>query len=288
MSESTPAERPDPAQPEGRTATTAAADTGKPPTWRVAPSVPVAVGVFLAYVVAFIGLSATSGIAYDDWFVSGPNILRAAVIPLIGGSVVLIAFLLWARWDFVFADPERLPMTRALRVILALYALCIVAQFAVADWGAGMDRLLPIVAAGILVGFAEETLFRGIILRSLRTNLRPEAAVVLITAVWFGVFHLTNVLNGGNVISVVIQVFLASASGIVLYLFRRFRGQLVLAMLIHGLWDTSLFLPGPGGALANVSRVTMLIAIGCAVVVLIVTLRHDRSFTVTRSGIRKL
>ena len=153
----------------------AAADTtASAPTRRIAPSVPVAIGVFIAYGVVFIGLSATSGIVFDEWFTSSSNIVRAAVIPLVGGSLVLIAFLLWARWDFVFKDPARLPMSRGLRVVLVLYVLAIIAQFAVADWSKASGRLLPILAAGILVGFAEETLFRGIILRSLRTNARPK------------------------------------------------------------------------------------------------------------------
>lgn len=67
--------------------------------WRVAPSVPVAIGVFIAYVVVFIGLSSTSAIAYSDWFASGGNAFRTAVLPLIGGSLVLVAFMLWSRWD---------------------------------------------------------------------------------------------------------------------------------------------------------------------------------------------
>jgi hypothetical protein len=45
------------------TASAAGTTTTEPsPTWRIAPSVPVAVGVFVAYVVVFIGLSPTSGI----------------------------------------------------------------------------------------------------------------------------------------------------------------------------------------------------------------------------------
>ncbi len=171
--------------------------TAQAPTWRVAPSVPVAIGVFIAYVVVFIGLSSTSGIDYDDWFDSGANAFRTAVIPLIGGTLVLIAFLVWARWDWVFKDPERLPMSGALRVPLVLFVLGVVVHFAVADWSeAPGDLILAILAAGILVGFAEETMFRGIILRSLRTNLRPESWVMLISSLWFGFFHLTNLLNG--------------------------------------------------------------------------------------------
>ena len=74
----------------------------------------------IAYVIAFIGLSSSSGIAYGDWFVSGENAFRTAVIPLIGGSLVLIIFLWWARWDFVFTDSARLPMYGILTVGVVL------------------------------------------------------------------------------------------------------------------------------------------------------------------------
>jgi hypothetical protein len=138
-----------------------AAGTTATPTWRIAPSVPVAIGVFIAYVVVFAGLASSSGIAFDDWFSTGPNLFRVAVIPLAGGSLVLIGFLVWARWEFVFKDPERLPMSRLLNVLLVLYMLVIFTQFAVAGWSKiTLDWLLAAVAAGVLVGFAEETLFR--------------------------------------------------------------------------------------------------------------------------------
>ena len=74
---------------------------------------PVAFGVFIAYVMAFIGLSSTSGVAYSEFFASSGNAYRAAVLPLAAGSLVLILFTWWARWDFVFRDPAKLGMTFA-------------------------------------------------------------------------------------------------------------------------------------------------------------------------------
>lgn len=265
----------------------AAADTtASAPTWRIAPSVPVAIGVFIAYIVVFIGLTAVSGLSFDDRFANGSNAFRGAVIPLLGASLVLILFLLWARWDFVFKDPERLPMRPVLWVPIVLYTLAIVVQFAVADWSKASDRLLAVVAAGILVGFAEETLFRGVILRSLRTNARPEAWVMLITTVWFGFFHLTSLFVGLDVVGTLTQCFLAAASGVAYYLFRRFRGLLVLAMLAHGLWDMSLFLPAPSGALINADRIALIGVVITAVVAVIAMLLRDRSLAVTRSGVQ--
>ena len=272
--------------------TTAPADTTTTepsPTWRVAPSIPVAIGVFVAYVVVVIGLMATSGIGYADIFATSANAFRAAVLPLIGGSLVLIAFVLWARWDGVFKDPERLPMSGLLWVPVVIFAVGIVAHLAIADWAAApTDLLLAIVAAGVLVGFAEETLFRGIILRSLRTNLRPEAWVMLISSVWFGFFHLTNLLVGSPAGGVLLQCVQASVAGVVLYLFRRVRGLLVVGMIAHGLWDMSVFLPPPSGTIALVNLGIQVLVSVSAVVAAIIIVRRDRAITVTRTGVQTL
>ena len=258
------------------------------PTWRIAPSIPVAFGVFVAYSVVFIGLSGSSLIPYDDWFDSSANIFRAAVLPLAAGALLLILFLLWARWDFVFRDPERLPLPGFLRALLVLYVVFMVAVFAVADWGSVGDKLLPILLAGLLVGFAEELLFRGIILRALRTKLRPEAWVILISSVWFGAFHLLNVITGLNPVSAVFQMFIAAAGGVFLYMFRRFRGVLVLPMIVHALWDAANFLPQPTGSLANVGRIIIAVVVISAIAAIITMIRSDRRITVTPQGIEQL
>ncbi len=259
------------------------------PTWRIAPSVPVAIGVFVAYVVVVIGLMSTAGIDYDDIFATGANAFRTAVIPLIGGSLVLIAFVFWARWDGVFKDPERLPMSGLLWVPVVILVVGIAAHLAIADWAeAPTDLLLAIVAAGVLVGFAEETLFRGIILRSLRTNLRPEAWVMLISSVWFGFFHLTNLLVGSPVGGVLFQCIQASVAGVVLYLFRRVRGLLVMGMIAHGLWDMSVFLPPPSGTLTVVNLGIQVLVSVSAVVAAIIIVRRERKTTVTSTGLQTL
>jgi membrane protease YdiL (CAAX protease family) len=248
----------------------------------------VAIGVFVAYVAVFIGLTSTSGIAYDHFFDDGANAFRAAVLPLLGGSLVLVVFVLWARWDWVFRDPERLPMTGFLRVTVGLFVLAIVAHFAVVDWAqptAGL--LLAIVTAGVLVGFAEETLFRGIVLRGLRTNLRPEAWAMLISSVWFGFFHLTNLANGSPFAAVLTQCVQASLLGVVLYLFRRVRGVLVLGMVAHGVWDMSTFLHArTGDAVGFTSLAVQVLIVLFALISAIILIRRDRKVAVTSDGLQ--
>lgn len=262
-----------------RTTTTPRAPRTTP---RIAPTVPVAIGVFVAYVVVFIGLSSSSGVGYDQWFATGSNAFRSAVVPLIGASALLIAFLLWARWDWVFRDPARLPMFGILWVPIVLFGLAFVGHLAFVDWSrVPTDLLLAIVMAGVLVGFAEETMFRGVILRALRANGRAEGWVVVISSLWFGFFHLTNLLNGSPAANVIGQCVLASGSGVVLYLFRRWRGLLVLGMIAHGCWDISAFLPATSaGAVLNLFTSGLVFV--SAVVAAVVLLRRERPIESSR------
>ena len=250
---------------------------------------PVAIGVFVAYVVVVIGLMATAGIDYADIFDTGANAFRAAVIPLIGGSLVLIALPAVGPVGRSVQGPGTAPHVRP--------PLGPGGDLRRGHRGAPRHRrlgrtptdlLLAIVAAGVLVGFAEETLFRGIILRSLRTNLRPEAWVMLISSVWFGFFHLTNLLVGSPAGGVLLQCVQASAAGVVLYLFRRVRGLLVVGIIAHGLWDMSVFLPPPSGTIALANLGIQILVSVSAVVAAIIIVRRERKTTVTSTGLQTL
>ena len=254
---------------------------------RIEPSVTVAFVAVLAYTLVFITLAATSGIPYTEWFDTADNAVRTAVIPLAVGNVMLLAFVVWARWDMLWRDPERLPGSRLGAVILGLFVLVIVLRLVTLRWtDVPVDLLLAILLTGVLVGLAEELLFRGIVLRCLRTGGRPESSAALWTAIGFGLFHLPNIFLGTGVRGLV-QIVLAALTGYALYLFRRWSGVIVVAMVAHGTWDISTFLAGDystdlGDGL-NLS-VSAIVAILC-LVALVRSRRTDRHFTVTPQGL---
>lgn len=154
---------------------------------RVSPSLGVGLGVVVVYATIFTATAASSGIPYTEWFSSAPNVWRTAVLPLALGAVFLIGFLAWARWDGVFRDHNRLAGPRILRIAAAVFIVGIVVHLVFVDW-AGLDPAIvaPILITGVLVGFCEETLFRGILLRGTRTKGRSEAtaAICHLGSVW--------------------------------------------------------------------------------------------------------
>jgi membrane protease YdiL (CAAX protease family) len=89
-----------------------------------------------------------------------------------------------------------------MKVAMAFFAASIVLRAFGIDWGTvDPALLLVVIASGVLVGFAEEMLFRGVFLRSMRTNGRTEAVAALWTAIAFGLFHLPNLLVGAGPLS---------------------------------------------------------------------------------------
>lgn len=246
---------------------------------RIPPSAGAGLLVVLGYSAIFTVTAATSGIPYTEWFASAPNVWRTAVLPLVFGTVFLIAFLAWARWDGVFRDRERLSVPVILKLATALFAAGIAVHLVFVNWG-GLDAaiVLPILITGVLVGFCEETLFRGILLRGIRAEGRSEATVAVGTSIAFGLFHLTNIITGSPLPAVLSQVLLATCSGIILYSFRRITGALIVAMIAHGMWDASLFLPAapPTTASTFIGLILLVVVPAFGVIALVVVGRRER------------
>lgn len=252
--------------------------TQNPLLLRIMPSVAVGIGLWMLYSALGFGIQWRSGIPYTDWFKTAENAWRTAVIPLAVGSAVLLVFVLGTRWRYLWSDPFRLQTTRVMKVAMVFWCIAIAVRLVGIRWSeVPPDLLLAILTSGILVGFAEEILFRGIFLRSMREGGRPEAAAAIWTAVCFGLFHLPNMFLGTGLIGM-LQAVMAALSGSILYAFRRHYGVIWPAMVAHGAWDISTFLAGGFGvpwlALTSVLMQLIFVALGIAVFASII--RTDR------------
>lgn len=248
------------------------------PRFRIRPSVWVAIAVVLADMAWTTGITLTSDLAYADIGKSAANVLRMAVLPLAVGTVLLTAFLVFARWDHVWRDPRKLPTTPAMKVAMVVFVTAVVLRFAGAGWAQiPLDLLLAVLALGVLVGYVEEILFRGIFLRAMREGGRTEARAALWTAVAFGLFHLPNVFLGQGWLGLV-QVVLATFTGATLYAFRRQSAFILPAMIAHGVWDVSTFLTGSNTArwLTVASLPLLVVPAAAGVAVLLSVWRRDQ------------
>lgn len=118
------------------------------------------------------------------------------------------------------------------------------------------------------VGFGEEMITRGSMIVGLRSRY-AEIHVWLISTLLFSALHVPNVIFGLPLSGMPFQVLFTFIFGSGMYAVRRVSGTLILPMVLHGLWDSSLFLSVATGAEPSVAQFSVYpIAIVCAIAVL--------------------
>jgi uncharacterized protein len=155
-------------------------------------------------------------------------------------SLFLLAAVLLLRWDGLgFSRPRP---ARALLVLwLPIAYILLIGASAVAVGLPPLSATAIALVNMLLVGFSEETMFRSILLRGMLEKFRIWPAMLISTAA-FGAIHMLNSLVTGNFPIALAQAVAAFMSGI-FYMAVRIRSQSVYPMMIiHALWDFSLFL----------------------------------------------
>jgi membrane protease YdiL (CAAX protease family) len=97
-----------------------------------------------------------------------------------------------------------------------------------------------------MVGFSEELAFRGVLWGAARKALPFWAGFLLVSAA-FGSVHVFNAILTGELAGAGVQALNAFMSGCA-YLAIRIRTRSIIPiMVIHALWDFTVFLVGSGG-----------------------------------------
>ncbi|WP_052357578.1 CPBP family intramembrane glutamic endopeptidase [Leifsonia aquatica] len=213
---------------------------------RVPPRPWIGIAVWLGYVVIVTVVGALSGVGYDHIGDSAETLFRGAALFLAIGAVYLVivtTVLGW--WRSALFETER-SRHRWPIVAPAIMALSILIGLPTVDW-ARIDGgyLAGLLTLGVLVGFNEELVTRGLLLTGMRASVR-EVWVWLTTSGLFGLMHATNIISGAPVGQTMQQVVLAFLGGTAFYIVRRVTGSLVWAMVLHGAWDFTTFATGHG------------------------------------------
>lgn len=219
---------------------------------RVKPTALVGIAIWVLYVAIIVVMQKTSGVPYTEFGDSTGNMWRGVIPSLAVGSLVVAGIAVgigW--WGAAMRDQHRTRVGWTL-IAPAIFLVIALGNFAFTDWGnISAGFVLVALVLGILVGFAEEIVCRGLLLVGLRGTFH-EVAVWALTCVLFGFMHGVNIFLGAAIGPTVTQVILAALQGSAFYILRRYFGTLVFAMLLHGFWDMSIFVQAQSDGPVNV------------------------------------
>ena len=167
------------------------------------------------------------------------QIVPALVVAPIFLLIVVAYFKWWKETGLKWVDNNR----SLLLLWLPTLAIIIILALGLPVNTLGGNVLLIVLINTLLVGISEELLFRGILLHGARTRYSLWAAIWIVT-ILFGLIHALNGFITGDFVTALFQAVAAFSAGVMYMGLRLRQNSLFPAMLVHALWDFSLFSAG--------------------------------------------
>jgi membrane protease YdiL (CAAX protease family) len=221
-------------------------------------------------------------------FIVAPDLSSVGVGMAVNvGLAVLAAVLLtrlgwWARAGFT--GPRR---WHQMHLVLPLVAVVLSSAVVQGRWMIDLPTALVVVGLMLVVGFAEEALFRGVILEALR--VRGTFAAVVGSTLLFAALHAMNAVTGEGVV-VIVQILTAVGIGLAFAAVRLRTGSLVPLIGIHAAINFVGYAATNGDALnAPVGPVPLGVELGLAALMAVygtlLIVRMPRAGAVTERGL---
>lgn len=236
----------------------------------------IVVVVYLGLYIAagwLIGLLDSGGEKDADLLSSVGAVFFQITAGLVVGSIVLTIFTSWMGWNKEIFGRQQIYRSWWMWIAPLLVALPILGRVFDIDWGGpAVSVVLFTLASGLLIGYSEELLYRGVAVKMLRAGGHREFSVALVSSLLFGMSHGINVFSGQEFKVVGPTMVYTFAFGVLMYLTMRATGFIVFAMILHALTDPTGFLasggvdklPGEGGTsaiAATVGGVTLVLVV---------------------------
>ena len=178
---------------------------------------------------------------------SAQSVLVAIAAPLAVGAIVLLLFLRSARWPASAFTRQPVGGRWWMWFAVGLALIPILLRLFGIDYGAFAPGVVPAMFfAGLLVGFTEELVYRGIVVKLLRDAGHREVTVAVLSSLLFALSHSINAITGQPIATVAVTVVYTFGFGILMYLVLRVTGSLVWPILLHALTDPTTILATGG------------------------------------------
>lgn len=162
------------------------------------------------------------------------------LISFIPIALVLIVYLTWKRkWsEMGFQSLRNIPKKNWLYYLPLVVLLITISLKGFRE--VTVSEVLFFIFFTLLVGFVEETLYRGLILRTLLA--KSVTAAVVTSSILFSVTHLLNLLSGQNTIQTIMQIIYALVMGVALALLIVKNHNIIPLILFHFVHNLIQFL----------------------------------------------
>ncbi|PPG79663.1 MULTISPECIES: CPBP family intramembrane glutamic endopeptidase [unclassified Rathayibacter] len=211
---------------------------------------------------------------------SASYVIVLITVPVLIGSLILVGFgasVGWLRRTFERRTPRG---GGWMWIAIAVVLLFNVMRFASIDYSAaGFDWVAAWLLAGLVIGFSEELLTRGYVVRIMRSSGRSEVAVGMVSAALFALLHATNLFIGQPLLPTLLQMLYTFFFGFCMYLALRVTRTIIAPILLHASTDPSIFMQGTypaAGTLSSFAQLGNIVVILVGVVLLVVFLITER------------
>ncbi|KRE83786.1 hypothetical protein ASG89_11750 [Paenibacillus sp. Soil766] len=98
-----------------------------------------------------------------------------------------------------------------------------------------LGKVVLIVLFSLVVGYTEESIFRGIIWEKLKD--KGSLFYILFSSIFFGILHMANALNGRDWLSILLQIINAFLIGLILALLIEMTARILPLIIFHFMFD---------------------------------------------------
>lgn len=175
-------------------------------------------------------------------FADPPTIFWGLLGPILVAGLVTLAIAASVGWLRDIFGPQPIGGSWWMWIAVAVVLLFNIANFARAPYGSYTPAtVLSILALGLVVGFAEELITRGVVVNAMRKHGYGEWMVMFVSALTFALLHSAYFQSMG-IVGGSIQVIYTFFFGVLMYLALRVTGSIIGPMLLHASTDPSVFL----------------------------------------------
>lgn len=206
----------------------------------------------VVYLALYEGASFLVGAIWGSYidpnlFADATSVFLGLLLPLLIGAVLLSVFVWSLGWFRTLFAKQPIRGRWWMWIAVVLTAIPILLRLFGIEYSQFASGVVVLTfATGLLIGFTEELLTRGIAVKILRDAGHREVVVAAISSALFALLHSVNILTGQPVGTVLLTLVFTFGFGMMMYLVLRVTGNLIWPMLIHALTDPTTFLASGG------------------------------------------